>query len=106
MGRLGPEPEPDLQLRSMDQDPGLGRRRRTLRGLQAARQAGRNKAVWEGGPWRPQPPSAEGQMWGVKTKRWELSARIPGSKGRSAGDPDFSILKKGRNLILSHQGVW
>ena len=45
-------------------------------------------------------------MWGVKTKRWELSARIPGSKGRSARDPDFSILKKGRNLILSHQGVW
>ena len=42
----------------------------------------------------------------MKTKWWELSARIPGSKGRSIRDPDFYILKKGRNLILSHQGVW
>lgn len=60
--RLGLEPELGLRLRSTDLGLRLERRQRTLTGLQATSQAGRNKAVWEGGPRRSQfPQGAEGQ---------------------------------------------
>lgn len=54
----------------------------------------------------PPPPCVGQQDQGAKPKLWELGAGTSGSMGRGARNPDFYILKKGRNQVLSHQGVW